>query len=443
MRVSVEAKGKLERELKIELPEERIASEVQNRLKSLSRTTKIHGFRPGKVPFKIIESRYGKQVRHEVVGDLVQSSFYEAISQKSLKPVGKPVINPLTLNAGQGKGLSYTAKFEVLPDLKLAPVDKLVIKKPVCEISEDDFNKMTDILRKQRQTFKETERPCQSGDTLKIDFNGEIDGKPFEGSSGKDIKFVLGVGRFLEGFETGLIGKKVDEHVKLELNFPNDYANKEVAGKDVVFKIKIKQISEPIVPELNSKFFEAFGVKDGGIEAFKKAVMDNMNKEAESAIRIRVRDAVMDALYVANPHDLPNSLVHEEVRQLQHQFEERLKSYGIKPSDNDQLVADENIFEKQAKKRVALQLIIMEFIRQKEFKADPAKVKRLIEKEADNYEDQAQVINWYYSDKQRLADVEALVLEDEVIQWITEKCTVKEVNMTFDELINKEQTDGN
>jgi len=441
MQVSVETKGKLERELKIELPEDRIANEVQNRLKSLSKTKKIHGFRPGKVPFKVIESRFGEQVRHEVVGELVQSSFYEAINQKSLKPAGQPVIDPLS--SEQGKGLSYTANFEVMPDLKLAPVDKLVIKKPVCEIGDDDFNKMTDVLRKQQQTFKETDRASQSGDSLVIDFDGEISGEPFEGGSSKDFNLVLGAGRFIEGFESGLIGKKVGEDVKLELKFPNDYANKDLAGKDVVFKVQIKQISEPVLPELNDKFFEAFGVKEGGIEAFKKEVMNNMNKEAENAIRTRVRDAVMDALYVANPNDLPSSLVHEEAHRLKHQFAEKLKSYGVKAGDSDQLTADESVFEEQAKKRVGLQLIIMEYIRQHELKANPAKVKRLVEKEAENYEDKAQVINWYYGDKQRLADVEGLALEDEVILSITEKCKVKEVNMTFDELMNKGQTDGN
>ncbi len=286
------------------------------------------------------------------------------------------------------------------------------------------------------------DRGAREGDKLQIDFAGKIDGEPFEGGTASDFTLELGQSRFIDGFETGLYGKQAGDEVVLDLTFPDDYGKAELAGKPVIFEVKIKQILEPVLPPLDDEFFARFGVKEGGEEAFREQVMDHMRREVAAAARSRQRDAVMDALNKANPLELPESLVHEEAHRLQHQFEERLKSYGIDAKNNSGLQSDIAMFEEQAKKRVALQLIVMEIIRKQELKADPAKVRSLVESHAASYEDPATVINWYYGDKNRLADIEAMVLEDEVIDWVCKTAKTKEVKVTFDELMNKRQTDA-
>ena len=438
MQVSVESTGKLERAMRVQVPEDRIATEVQNRLTRLSRTTKVAGFRPGKVPLKVIEQRYGKQVRQEVIGEVVQSTFYEAVAQEKLHPAGRPNIDPL--EAEQGQGLSYTARFEVFPDIHLQPVQDLEIEKAVCEIGDEDVDRMIEVLRKQRAELQEAPRAGQTGDTVVIDFTGTLDGEPFAGGSGSDYRLELGSGRFIKGFEEGLTGKTAGEEVTLNLTFPEEYQDEKLAGKPVQFSVRVKQVLEQVAPELNEEFFAQFGVKEGGETAFREELRRHMEREMETAIRSRQRDAILDALVKANDIDVPKSLIHEESHRLLHQFQSQLKAYGI--ADDKQIPHDTAMFEEQAARRVATQLILAEIIRSQDFKADPDKVRAEIEKRADNYEDSAAVVNWYYADKQRMAEVEAVVLEDQVINWVNENAAVKEVKVSFDELVNKGQTDA-
>ena len=444
MQVSVQSAGSLKREMKVNIPEERIANEVKNRLYSMIKTTKIHGFRQGKVPLKVIENRYGVQVRMEVIGEVVQSSFYEAVRQENLKPAGRPEIN--SLEPDTDNGLSYTAIFEVMPEVVLSAVDKLEIEKLVCEVSDADYTKTVDVLLKQRQTFQEADRASKIGDTLEIDFTGKMDGEQFEGGNASDFKLELGGNKFIAGFEEGLTGKTSGTEVKLDLKFPDEYQNEKLAGKPVLFEVTIKKILEPVLPELNEQFFKDFGIKDGTAEAFAKEVREHMVKESEQAARNKLREAVMNSLHQANKVDLPEALVHEEAHRLYHQYIDRLKSYGITPPktpEDDNHNHDLSMFDEQAKKRVALQLIVMEIIRAQELKANPQKVRALIEENASNYEDSAAVINWYYSDKQRLAEIEAVVLEDELIDWVCATARVKQLKVGFDELMNNGQTDKN
>ena len=439
MQVSVETTGALKRAMKVTVSEQQIVDEVQSRLQSMSKRTKVDGFRKGKVPFKVIETRYGKQVRQEVLGEVVQSSYMEALQQEKLIPAGRPKIEPVDME--QGKGLSYTATFEVMPEVKLKSIEKLKIEKPECNIDEDDYLNMVEVLRRQRQLFEPVERASKTGDTLDIDFEGSMEGEPFEGGSAKDFKLELGQNRFIDGFESGLIGKKAGDEVNLELKFPDDYQQQQVAGKPVTFKVTVKQVSEPVLPDLNDEFFKNFGVEEGGDEAFKKEVKDHMRKEADVALRGRLREEVMDKLFKANPIDLPESLVHEEVHRLQHQFQDRLKTYGLDPKSQQAVPTEHALFEEQAQKRVALQLIVMEIIRQQNLQADPLKIRELIEKNASNYEDPQMVINWYNEDKQRLSEIEATILEDEVVDWASKNAKVKGINVKFDDLMNKGQTE--
>lgn len=437
MQVSVESNGTLERTMKVEVPEEKIAAEVENRLKSLTKTTKIQGFRPGKVPLKLIQKRYGAGVRKEVVGELVQNSYNDAITQEKLRPAGMPKIDPL--EAELGHGLAYTAKFEVMPEIELVAVEELSIEKPVCEIVEEDTEKMIETLRKQRQKFNVVERETKIGDKVKIDFKGEMDGEVFEGGEANDFELELGSNSLIPGFEDGLVGKKAGDEVTLELNFPDPYQKEEFAGKPVRFMVTVHEVKEAVLPELDDEFFKDFGVSEGGHEAFVEEIKQHMSRESEAALRNRQRDAVMDALHEANKINLPKTMIEAEQQNMQQQFTKNLEQYGV-DSKNAPPV-DIAMFEEQATKRVALQLIVAELIRQNDLKIEPSKVRALLEKNAESYEDPGAIINWYYSDKSRLAEVEAVVMEDAVIDWITSKASITELNLRFDELMNKGQTE--
>ena len=314
MQVSVESTGTLERTVKVEVPEEKVATEVENRLKSLSKTTKLQGFRPGKVPFKIIRQRFSTQVRQEVVGEVVQSSFFEAIQKENLQPAGRPEID--SLESDLGKGVIYTAKFEVLPEVKLATVGDLAIEKVVCEISEEDIDKMIDVLKNQRKESQEVDRTSTAEDIVDIDFKGNIEGESCEGGESAGFEVELDKKRLIDGFEAGLIGKKAGDEFCLSLTFPADYHVEDLAGKPVEFQVTVNKVLEPVLPELNDEFFRAFGVEDGGLEAFRLQMKTHMERESEAALRIRNRDAVMDALHSANKIALPNILVEQEKQRI-------------------------------------------------------------------------------------------------------------------------------
>lgn len=439
MQISVQSTGPLERTLQIEVPEETIANEVENRLKSLSRTTKIQGFRPGKVPFKLIQQRFGSRVRQEVIGDVVQSSFYEAVTQENLRPAGTPQIDPLQSKLGEG--LSYTAKFEVFPEIQLKPVEELEIEQPRCEITSEDIDKMLEVLRKQRRTPEIVEREAREGDVVNIDFIGTIDGTPFEGGEAQGFELELGTKRFIEGFEEGLIGKKAGDALTLDLHFPETYPKAELAGKPVSFQTTVNRISELVLPALDDDFFAGFGVKEGGLDALKANIREHMERESEQAVKNRLRDSVLSALYAANELELPISLVLKEKKHMAHHFEENLKGQGIE-IDDARRAENDTLFEQRARKRVALQLIVTDIVRQNGLEPDPAQVRAYIEKNAESYQDPSAIINWYYSDKERLAEIEALVLEDAVVDWVSCRARKTEVNLTFDECMNNGQTEA-
>ena len=436
MQVSVETTGKLERKVRVELPEEKVSTEVNNRLQNLTKTTRVQGFRPGKVPLKVIKGRYGTQVRKEVVGELVQSSFYEAISQENLKPAGPPRIDDIADEAGSD--LSYTATFEVYPEVTLKPMDSIKLEKPVCTVTDDDISKMIDILRKQRRELKPVDRAAQVNDIIDINFEGFIDGEAFEGGKAENYQLELGSKSFIEGFEDGLIGKETDEDVTLNLTFPDDYGNEQLKGKPVEFKVKINTVNEAVLPKVNASFMEAFGVKDGNEETFRSELRRNMEREVEATLRRQLKTLVLDKLHEENTVELPQSMVANERHRVQHDLENNLKQQGL---DGGAIAkADPSVFNEQAEKRVSLQLIVAEIIKQNELKAEPAKVREMIENAAAGYEDPGAVINWYYSDQKNLAEMEALALEEDVIDWVLANANVTEKACTFDEVMNKGQT---
>jgi len=432
MQVSVESTGPLEKRLKVEVPEEKIATEVQNRLQSMTKTTRIKGFRQGKVPLKIVEKQYGTKVRQEVIGEVMQNSLYEAITQEKLRPATSPELE--NFDADQKEGLVFTAKIEVLPEINLSPVEELVIEKSVCKVSDDDIDKMIEVLRKQHRKPNAVEREAVNSDSVVIDFIGRIDGEEFQGGSAKDVDLELGAKKFIEGFEEGLLGARAGDNRILKLKFPDDYANQELAGKDVEFEVDVKTVNELVSPEMDSEFFSIMGVTDGGLEEFRAEVRKNMVRESEQKSLTKVKENVMEALYESNKIDLPSTLVANEIAQLQEQFKSRLQQQGL--SESDIPAGDASMFNEQAEKRVTLQLLIADILKENEIKVDQSKVRSKIEKAAEGYEDTSEVINWYYSDKNRLAEVEALVLEEQVINWIMDKARVNETELAFDALMN-------
>lgn len=437
MQVSVEELGSLERRVRVEIPEERIAGEVENRLKDLSRTTRIDGFRPGKVPLKVVQQRYGNQVRAEVIGETVRSSLYEALTEKQLNPAGQPRIEPEQTAAGQG--LTYIATFEVFPEVKPGPVSELVVERPVCDVNDADVEQMIETLRGQQKQWEPVERAAAEGDSVVVDFTGRVDGEIFEGGEAQGFQVEIGAGRLIPGFEEGLVGASAGDTRTLKLSFPDDYGKEELAGKPVEFEVSVKQVQAAKLPELDDEFFRGFGVTEGGLDAFKAEVKRNMQREAGQAVRSRTKEAVMDALYQANSVELPAALVEAEQDRLLEQAKNNLRQYGI--GEEHLQGMDRESYAEQARKRVALQLLVRELISANDFKVETSEVRELIEKNAAGYEHPEEVVNWYFADKSRLAEVEALVMEDKLIDWILQQAKVTEKPYTFDALMNKGQTE--
>jgi len=438
MQVSVENTGALGRKVRVEVPEDKVSSEVSERLQKMTKTTNVQGFRPGKVPLKIVQGRYGLQVRKEVVGELIQSSLYEAITQEDLKPAGQPQIDELKDESGQD--LVYTASFEVYPEVKLKDMGELEFEKPTCAVSDDDVTSMIEMLRKQRRELKIAERAAQNGDVLDINFEGFIDGEAFEGGLAENYELELGSNSFIPGFEDGLIGASEGDDVVVNVKFPEEYGNEVLKGKDAEFKVKVNLVNETVLPEIDEAFMLEFNVKDGKEETLRVEIKRNMEREVALTLRRQIKDTVMDALHEANDIELPQALVENESHRAKHEFENNLKKQGHNAEAIGSL--DASVFTEQAKKRVSLQLILGEIIKQNELKADPAKVKEMIEQVASGYEDPSAVLNWYYSDQKNLAEVESLSLEDEVVDWVLGHAKVTDKACAFDEIMNKGQTAG-
>ncbi len=435
MQITIEDTSGLERRMRVRIPEERVKGEVVRRLNSLAARVRVPGFRPGKAPLKVLEKRYGEQVRSEVVGEMVQSSFYEAISQQQLRPAGSPTIDPL--QAEPGNGIDYTAIFDVYPELQTPAIESLKISRPVAEVSDGDVDKMLEVLRRQRRTWQAVERAATSVDRVVIDFQGSIDAKPLDDAKGEEIPVELDGSRMIEGFEEGLVGMQAGEERTLELTFPKQHPDEKLAGKPVSFAIKAHRVEEPLLPPLDDGLADSFGVKEGGLAALRNEVRNNMKRELEEALRAITKRRVMEALLQGQEITLPDSLVQEEVQRAMRQRKAELSHSGISPESAG---LEPAMFEEQARTRVALGLLLAEIIRSKEIKPDPDRVRARIESIASTYEDPSEVINWYYGDRSRLSDIETTVLEDQVVDWILERAQISDEASSFDEVLNPGQT---
>lgn len=427
MQVSVESTSALERRLTIGVPAERIETEVNKRLQQTARRAKVPGFRPGKVPMSVIRQRYEESARQEALGDLIQASFYEAVLEQKLKPAGAPSVEPKVFE--KGKDLEYVATFEVYPEFEVVGLEGIAVERLQAEVAESDVHNMLEILRKQNIRYQQVEREAQNGDQLNIDFVGKIDGEAFAGGSAKGTSLVLGSGRMIEGFEAGLVGVKAGEERVLSLTFPEDYQNLDLAGKAAEFTVTVNAVSEAELPELNAEFFALFGISEPSLEAFRAEVGKNMDRELRQSIKSKVKTQVMDGLLAANPIEVPKALIENEVNRLRVQAVQQFGG-NIKP---EQLPA--NLFQEQARRRVALGLIVAEMVKQFEIKPDESKVKAMIEEIASAYQEPEQVVAWYYGNEQQLGEVRSVVLEEQVVDTVLQKASVTDKTVSYEEAV--------
>ena len=433
MHVSVEPADGLKRRMTVAVEEERIDEAVQGRLKDLSRTVKLKGFRKGKVPLKVVKQHYGAQVRQDVIGDVLQSSFYEAVEQEKLRPAGTPDFEPRSVEPG--KGLEYVATFEVYPEIALADLSKETVIKPVVEITEEDVDAMIENIRRQNMTWEEVERPAEEGDKVTVDFKGTIEGEPFEGGEGTDMEVVIGEGRLIAGFEDGLKGVTAGEEKTLELTFPEDYHAKELAGKPVQFAIKVKKVEAPKLPEVDAEFARMLGVEDGDLDKMREEIRANMQRELDSKLSSKIKEEVMEVLLRSHDFPVPEALVAQEAESLARQMQENFARQGLRAED---LKLDPGMFRDQAERRVKLGLLLAEIVKTHDMKVDPERVKAKVEEIAAPYEHPEEVVKWYYADPRRLGEVESLVFEEQVVDWVLEQTKVEEKPQTFNEIMNPE-----
>jgi trigger factor len=431
MQVSIEQSGNIERKMTITLPAERVDSEISKQLQRLSKKVKVPGFRPGKVPMKIMKSRYLGQVMQDVIGDLIQSSYQEALGQESLRPAGAPSIE--TSSGGEGKDLEYTATFEIYPDLSGLNLGGLKIERTMCEITDSDIDTTLESLRRQKVEWTGIDDEAKQGNRVTLDFKGTVDGQPFTGGEGKAMPVVIGSGSLIPGFEEQLIGIKKGEERTFSVNFPDDYHAAELAGKEAVFEVKATEVAEEVLPEVDEQLAKSFGVEEGGIEKFREEIHDNLKREADDRLEILLRDAVFQAVLDNNVIDIPKALVGHELNVL-------LESAEKEHPDIRKSEEATAMYEKLAERRVALGLILAEITDRENMVPASDAVEQRLQKLAESYEDPASFVNWYKSDRKRLAEIEAQVLESMVVDKLLKDAEITDNTVSFQELVKPAST---
>ena len=432
MQVSVESTQGLERKLTITIAADLFEKECDSRIRHLSKTQRVDGFRPGKVPASVIAKRFGSAVEHEVAADIMQRNFFEAVIAEKLNPAGAPTVAPKKRE--KGEDFVFTATFEVYPEVTLNALEELSVEKESAEITDADLDKMIETLRKQHATWSSVERDAADGDQVTLDFAGSIDGELFEGGKAEGFQIVLGSNRMIPGFEAGIAGHKTGDEFTIDVNFPEEYHAENLKGKAAQFAIKLNKVEEQILPEVTSEFVKKFGVESGELENLKNDVKQNMLRELQQVLKNSAKDNVLTALVENNKIEIPKALVDGEVNVLRKQAMQR---YGkqMDPKNLPELPAE--LFAEQAEKRVKVGLLLGEVIKVNELKVDQDKVTALIESAASAYEDPAEVIEYYKTNKEMMQNMENVALEEQAIDFIIEKAKVTEVNKSFDEVMNR------
>ena len=433
MRVSIETISGLERRLTIGVPAERVDGAVSKRLQEAARNVRLPGFRPGKVPMKVMQQRFGVGVRQEVIGEVISQTFQEAVISEKLRPAGQPRIEPRALEAGHD--VEYTATFEVFPTLEINDVEGLSITRPVADVTEADVDEIIEIFRKQRGELKEVDRAAEDGDTVVIDFLGTRDGEPFDGGAGEDHTLELGSGKMIPGFEDGIVGMAAGEERSIHVTFPDDYASEELQGAQADFAITCKAVKALELAPLDEELFASYGVEAGGEPVFRDEVRKNMDRELRNAVQAHIKNQVMDAIVAAHADvEVPSSLVAQEIEGMRGQM---FQQFGGQPSPEMDLksILPDDMFREQADRRVKLGLLLGEMINKFELHADPAKVRETIEDIASTYQEPEEVINWYYSENEQLAQVESRVLEDQVVERVLADAQIEDQQSTYQDAL--------
>ncbi|MDH5517854.1 MAG: trigger factor [Gammaproteobacteria bacterium] len=424
MQVSVETGEGLERKLTITVPADLIDQKVESKLKSIASRVKMDGFRPGKVPMKVVRQQHLGNAKSEVMTDMIESSYRDAVIQEKLRPAGMPTISDVKLEDNQP--FHFVATLEVYPEVTLAAMEKLTIEKDVASVADSDIDKMIETLLKQRVDWTVVDRASKDGDQITVDFTGYIGDEAFEGGAAKDVPVVLGSKSMIPGFEEQLTGLKKDQDGELKVTFPADYQAADLAGKEARFEITVKQVAEPKVPVLDEAMAKSLGVEDGSVDTLKSDIRNNMERELKNNVDGMFKARVMDAIVDANELLIPKALIDEEITHLQKQMQQQGQNVDNLPRDN---------FESDATRRVKLGLLISKIIEENGIKLDKAVVQEKIKTAASAYDDPDQYINYYNQNQQAMASVEALVLEEMVVDWVAERATVNETEKSFDEVM--------
>ncbi|NJM31714.1 MAG: trigger factor [Limnobacter sp.] len=431
---SPETTSKLQRTVTLKLSGDRINSEVEKRLKKIAKTARMPGFRPGKVPMKMLVQSYGPEVHSDVLNDELGKTFQEEVQKGQHRVAGTPKIEKAQ-NASDQDALEFDATFEVFPEITLGDFSTLEIEQTVTEVSDTEVSNTIDILRKQRVEYVEVSRAAQNDDKVTLDFTGKIDGVAFQGGTAQDFTFMLGKGQMLPEFEAAAQGLKAGESKTFDLKFPDDYHGKDVAGKTSQFEITLKKVEGAELPEVNEEFVKSMGIAEGSIDKLREDVKTNLSREVNNRAKVQTKNSVMNALLKVAEFDVPKSLLEQESTELVQRARANLKERGIK--NVEQVPLQTEVFDAQAERRVRLGLIVSELVKKQGLEAKPEQVRDYIEEQAQSYESPAEVLQWYFQDRNRLAEVEAIVVEDNVVQWVLKHAKVTEKKLPFDELMGK------
>ena len=432
MQANLETLERLERRLSVAVPLAEIDSEIETRLKKLTRSVKLHGFRPGKVPFKVVAQQFGPQVRQEVLGDAVEKSFGEAVRQQKLRVAGYPRFEAKPLEDG-ASAFEYSATFEVYPEVTLGDLAQVTITRPQLEVGDTEVDKTLEVMRKQRTTYEPVDRAAEAGDRLTIDYRGTIEGVEFEGGTAQGHTLVLGEGRLLADFESQLTGMKAGESKAFDVRFPDDYHGKDLAGKTARFEVTVKEVAAPRLPALDAEFARRLGIADGDVAKMRAEVRANLEREVKLRLKNRVKEQVMQALLDVTRIDVPKALVDREVERLQNRMRHELSASGVQVKSDTPMPRE--VFEKQGDRNVRLGLILAEAVKSHNLQAKPEQVRAVVEEQAQSYERPAEVVKWFYQSPERLREIESVVMEDNVVAWALSAARTEDKTIEFDELM--------
>lgn len=420
MQVTVETTEGLGRRMQVQVPAERIEKEVESRLNDMKSKVRLHGFRPGKVPMKVVRQRYGEQVRSEVLSEVLEATYAEAVQQENLQPAGSPSIEEL--NAPSGEDLSYTATFEVMPQVQVKGVDEIQVSRPEVEVGDADVDQVLERLRRQHATFEAVERAARHGDRVVVDFHGTVDGEEFAGNQGEDTPVEIGSGRMPPEFEDGLVGISAGEQRTVDYTFPEHFPDASIAGRQAEFQVSAKQVEEPRLPAADDEFARQLGIEEGGLEALRGRIRESLERDRDQAIRRRLKEQIMEGLYRRNSLELPKALLDGEIAHLREQG-----------GDAEQAPAGQ--LEEQARRRVTLGLVVNEIVRENEIKLDQERLQRNLAEIASGYERPREVIQHYTQDQRLMEGLQVAVLEDQVVDWAMQRVQVTGQPMSLQELM--------